>query len=237
MPPASSRSTSSPDAPDDRAQHPRPPVSRAAAAAGARPHWLLRPWHVQRIELIREMQSQGSTWRRSAAFEAAPNAGDEPRASCRRCTGCTWREADPDRRPARRALAHQGPCCSRARSAWALRPLEDGTYGPQPAARPRRRRAGGDLGVLMDIQLGWPPRSRARRRDRAGLRPALPSTSAVQSRCAGRVLAWVPGARAAASAGAESVLAVFALAMRDATEEAFGRERERIKQHRDPAAR
>lgn len=204
------------------------------------------PKHVQRIELIREMQSQGFNLEAIRRIvEAAPNAGDEPLRFLQ-ALHRPYVEEEPEvltgDQLAERWHTKDPKLLARAIELGFLRPLEDGTYEDRSPRLGRVADELADLGVPMDIQLEL---AASVREHADGIAQAYVQLFLEH--------VWQPFQEAGAPderwpevlealerlrpLAAESVLAVFALAMRDATEEAFGRERERIKQHRDPAAR
>ncbi|HEU4974446.1 MAG TPA: MerR family transcriptional regulator [Baekduia sp.] len=197
--------------------------------------------HLARIELIQEMQAQGFNLQAIRRLvDAAPGAGEEPLRFLRAVTA-PYTQEEPEVLSAAELAGRWGTSdpavLQRAVTMGLLRPLGEGTYED---TSPRLTRAGGEL-----ARLGVPPEA------------ALDVAERVREHADGIAQAYVdlflervwkpfeeagapeerwPEVRAALERlrplAADSLLAIFGAAMAEASEEAFGREMERLQRRR-----
>jgi DNA-binding transcriptional MerR regulator len=197
--------------------------------------------HLGRIELIQEMQAQGFNLRAIRRLvDAAPEAGEEPLRFLRAVTE-PYTQEEPETLTAADLSERWGTTdpklLERAIKVGMLRPLGEGTYED---ISPRLTRAGGEL-----ARLGIPPEA------------ALDLAARVRRHADGVARAYVdlflervwkpfeeagapeeqwPEVRAALERlrplAADSLLAIFGVAMAEASEEAFGREMDRLQRRR-----
>lgn len=197
--------------------------------------------HLARIEMIQELQGQGFNLEAIRRLvEAAPEAGEEPLRFLRAVTE-PYTEEEPEVLTAAELAERWGTAdpklLQRAVKLGMLRPLGEGTFED---LSPRLTRAGVELSAL-----GVPPEA------------ALALAARVRRHADGVARAYVelflervwkpfeeagapedrwPEVRAALERlrplAADSLLAIFGVAMAEASEEAFGRELDRLRRRR-----
>ena len=199
------------------------------------------PDHRARIELIQEMQAQGFNLRAIRRLvDAAPASSEEPLRFLR-AVAEPYVHEQPEivtaAELAQRWRSDDPALLAKAVRLGLLRPLGEGSYED---VSPRLTRAGrelGELGVPADVVLDLAAtiRKHADGVARAYVKLFVEQVWKPFQEAGAPEERW-PEVRAALERlrplAADSLMAIFGVAMADASEEAFGREIERLRSHR-----